>query len=968
MLSIGVLSSCSDNGISSKLDDLQSQIDDLKSEVAGLKTQISDLRTEMQEADAAIRAEYNQQISDINDEIDALTTQLEELTAQFEADKETIQSDYNTKITNLKDYTDGKVAELEAANAALGAQLEELNNRHDEDKEDFEEAIEALQVQISANKTAMETFASNYLTEKAALELDYNTKISNLTTTYQAKVAEIEDSITACNNAISALETEMAAVLLETQNDYNSKINALTNRVAALEAITYHTVTFDTGAGSAVAPQVIAHNEKITKPVDPTKPGYTFEGWTYNGNPWVFYGYVVSEDMTLTANWEAIDYTVTFKNDDGSVLEIQTPVHYGDSITYHGGIPVKPNPTDHYIYTFDGWDVDLTNIIGDTVAVAQYTSEYAPFTAYFYGDEDNLLYSTLVREGETANYVGETPTKEDDNVNKLQFQFSGWDEIGRTENTISYKVHFQSCTKGLVFEENSVYHYTGLSPSVTVPSYWNGHNITTISHNAFKDSSLIDLTISDGITTVQDGAFSNCTNLVSVSLPDTITCMGEDVVSSGFDGSVYYGSLIGVFSNCISLKTIRIPRRLSYVAINCFASCRELRSVELNTGLKRIGNNAFSSCLSLESIDLTDSVVAIGKEAFMDCRALENISIPNQVTSISVSAFENCYSLSRVSLPNGLATIGNAAFRECHSLTSVNIPKNVKTIKNGAFISCLSLKTIIIPKETKTMGKSVFDNCPSLTILVEETYKSKDWASDWEGTCTVIWGFESFLEIEGYHFALSLVEGEKEAYLYSVDSEIDSFEIPELANGYNFVGMQLEVFKNNSFVSIIFPSCFTTVDSNLFKGCSSLTSINLPNSLTTIGASAFKGCSSLTSINLPNSLTTIGASAFNGCSSLTSINLPNSLTTISYKTFAYCSSLTSVVIPEGVESIEEYAFAGCSMIEAVFIPTSVSIIEARAFDECNSLILYCEAVSKPTGWNDQWNYHDIPVVWNYNPS
>ena len=86
----------------------------------------------------------------------------------------------------------------------------------------------------------------------------------------------------------------------------------------------------------------------------------------------------------------------------------------------------------------------------------------------------------------------------------------------------------------------------------------------------------------------------------------------------------------------------------------------------------------------------------------------------------------------------------------------------------------------------------------------------------------------------------------------------------------------------------------------------------------------------------------IGSYAFSDCIILTSVTIPNSVTSIGNSAFAWCYSLESVTIPNSVISIGDYAFEGCT-----------------------SLTIYCEAASKPTGWDSDWNYYNCPVVWDY---
>lgn len=67
-----------------------------------------------------------------------------------------------------------------------------------------------------------------------------------------------------------------------------------------------YVVSFDSKGGSVVDEQIVNHSEKITKPEDPTRSGYKFLGWYYGDEKWSFIGYVVTENITLTAKWESL--------------------------------------------------------------------------------------------------------------------------------------------------------------------------------------------------------------------------------------------------------------------------------------------------------------------------------------------------------------------------------------------------------------------------------------------------------------------------------------------------------------------------------------------------------------------------------------------------------------------------------------------------------------------------------------
>ena len=141
---------------------------------------------------------------------------------------------------------------------------------------------------------------------------------------------------------------------------------------------------------------------------------------------------------------------------------------------------------------------------------------------------------------------------------------------------------------------------------------------------------------------------------------------------------------------------------------------------------------------------------------------------------------------------------------------------------------------------------------------------------------------------------------------------------------------------------IIIPSTYrgkpvTSIGSNAFRVCTSLTSITMPNSITSIGEYAFYNCKGLSSIEIPSSVTSIGDSTFSGCESLTSITIPESVTSIGSGAFYLCESLTSITIPDGVTSIGSSAFSSCKSLTSITIPESVKSIGDRAFSGCSIL-------------------------------
>ena len=155
-----------------------------------------------------------------------------------------------------------------------------------------------------------------------------------------------------------------------------------------------------------------------------------------------------------------------------------------------------------------------------------------------------------------------------------------------------------------------------------------------------------------------------------------------------------------------------------------------------------------------------------------------------------------------------------------------------------------------------------------------------------------------------------------------------------------------DVFKENSeitsFDELHYFTGLTSIGTDAFYDCSSLTSVIIPNSVTSIGLRTFYGCSSLTSIDIPYNVMSINNGAFAYCSGLTSIIIPNNVTNIGGLAFGFCSNLTSVSIPNSVTSIGDWAFYNCSNL------TSVTVEWENPLDVSSHMPFYETSVGQAT--------------------
>ncbi len=184
----------------------------------------------------------------------------------------------------------------------------------------------------------------------------------------------------------------------------------------------------------------------------------------------------------------------------------------------------------------------------------------------------------------------------------------------------------------------------------------------------------------------------------------------------------------GAFSDCSSLTSVTIPNSVTSIDDYAFSYCQSLTSIAVEEGnanyhtdgsclIETASNTLIRGC-NLTSISIPNYVTSIGNSAFDGCSSLTSIDIPNSVTSIDESAFGYCSSLTSIDIPNSVTRIGDYAFNGCSGLTSVTIPNSVTRIGGWAFSGCSSLTEVTIGESVTSIGKGAFNKCPVITKLV----------------------------------------------------------------------------------------------------------------------------------------------------------------------------------------------------------------------------------------------------------
>ena len=653
----------------------------------------------------------------------------------------------------------------------------------------------------------------------------------------------------------------------------------------------------------------------------PTRTGYTFLGWYYEGKPIESGNWSIASNITLESRWELTTYRITFDADGGVVFPEFIEVTYGEEL-------VLPTPNPRNGYVFAGWHNDGTPYNTSDI---WYGGADITLTAWW-----NLAVAfdyTINSDGETCTITG--VTLNDYTVVQIPENIDGYTVTDIGSNA------FNGCTtitKVVIPNTVTTIGLRAFYGCTSLAYVTHMNNVISIGNYAFRDCAIQSIKLPNSVTSIGTAAFAGCKNLTSIIIPDSVASLGYSA-----------------FYDCSALTSITLSNNISSIDKQTFYGCTSLTSITIPTGVTSIGERAFQDCSNLTSIYFNGTLaqynaifngsnwnkntgdytvycsdVTVSKDGTITDTLGLQFKVNSDGTTCTLIDGRSV-TQTEIVIPSTIeglkvVAIDKNAFYGCTTLISITIPNGVTSLGDYAFQNCSNLKSISIPNSLTSFGYDIGYNCSSLESII------------YDGTCDQ-WG------------ALTTSDWDDNSgnyIIYCTDGTMSKVGEIKLNNGLVY---QVDVYGtactltsgvSTTQAEVVIPSSVagysvTAIGARAFQNCTTLKSITISNGVTSIGEYAFAGCAALKNVEIANSVTTMGDSTFQDCASLESITLSNSAKTIPQKAFYGCTALKTVTIPEGVTTLHVHAFYGCTSLETIMLPRSLNTVGSYAFADSTNL-------------------------------
>lgn len=435
------------------------------------------------------------------------------------------------------------------------------------------------------------------------------------------------------------------------------------------------------------------------------------------------------------------------------------------------------------------------------------------------------------------------------------------------------------------------------------------------------------VTIPDSVKIIGFSAFDNCTGLEFTDVVNKISYVGNWAFNASVDiaGAVSVrqgtlGIIDGAFKNCVDITSISIPDSVKTIALYAFSGCKLLTEVSLKNGLTIIGKGAFNGCTSLENITIPSSVKELPIEIFSGCSVLVKVTLEEGLKKIDSNAFINCLSLGTITIPSSVTNMGQNVFGGCVGLSKIyflgsNPPTltDSTSVYSGSYIYVQEndVETYKSKAIWTTISARIFSVTDSsivhiITNNVYQRYLGND------STVTIPAGVTKIADraFNGFYHVKKVILGADvthiDTYAFNTCKGLEEVDFTA-ATGLTSIGSY--AFFGSGIKKVTLPANIT-YGTDVFTNCRNLSEVKLSSTMKTIPTRMFMHCVALETLVIPEGVERIGLNCFYN-SGLTNVTIPTTIKVLDFNAFLACDNL----IYETVDGVNYLAHIAMSLVD-----------------------------------------------------
>ena len=498
-----------------------------------------------------------------------------------------------------------------------------------------------------------------------------------------------------------------------------------------------------------------------------------------------------------------------------------------------------------------------------------------------------------------------------------------------------------------------------------IPETIDGYTVTALAKGSFTFAkNITKLTLPASISAVGESVFSSCNSLGEVHISSIDKWLEIDFANAS---SNPLSKARGLFINGDPVNVVIVPDGTKTLKPYTFYNCSTISKLHLPSSIEEIGQNAFydsgiddvyvnemADWFEIEFAGANANPLSYARNLYVGNQRVHEVVVPESITKINPFCFSGFERISSIEIHGNVKSIGMSAFLSCNELSNViirdigawcnvdfaNESANPLSIaENLSFNdgeSVFPLSVIEIPATVNKISPYAFSGCSNIVAV---TFA--------EGSVLTTIGasaFKNCVSLSTIYIPETVTVIESLAF--SMCPNISSyFEF----NGANYLGSHSNRYhalislktdegqSTSDITSFVVPDTTKIIYQAAFAYSPKLESVTIPDSVVYIGSSAFYSCSALKTVSIGKGINEIGNSLFSNCTSLKSVIIPDSVETIGRSAFSGCTSLSSLTLSKNLTMIDQYAFRNCEKLTSFTVPETVTYIGSSAFSSCTAL-------------------------------